>query len=112
MKSPWSAMMLAALVCGVAAFAAGAPEEEMEFQGAPLFHIAAGPAEGLPVLLLHGGAFDSSTWQRLETIQVLADAGYRVFAVDVFWDEEAIVAKGNMHALSFAIAHGHPAAFY
>lgn len=55
----------------------------MEFQGAPLFRITAGPAEGRAVLLLHGAAFDSSTWQKLGTIGVLANAGYRVCAIDL-----------------------------
>jgi abhydrolase domain-containing protein 14 len=58
-------------------------EGTMEFEGAPLFRITAGPAGGRAVLLLHGAAFDSATWQTLGTIDVLANAGYRVFAVDL-----------------------------
>lgn len=58
-------------------------EESMEFQGAPLFRITAGPKEGRAILLLHGAAFDSATWQKLGTIDVLANAGYRVLAVDL-----------------------------
>ena len=38
-----------------------ASEERMEFQGKPLFRMTAGPADGRPVLLLHGAAFDSET---------------------------------------------------
>jgi abhydrolase domain-containing protein 14 len=60
-----------------------ASEEQMEFQGELLFHITAGPTDGRPVLLFHGAAFDSETWQKLGTIDVLANAGYRVFAVDL-----------------------------
>ena len=55
----------------------------MEFQGKPLFRTTAGPADGRPVLLLHGAAFDSGTWQKLGTIDVLANAGHRVIAVDL-----------------------------
>lgn len=55
----------------------------MEFQGKPLFRMTAGPADGRPVLLLHGAAFDSETWQKLGTIDALADAGHRVIAIDL-----------------------------
>ena len=60
-----------------------ASESRMEFQGKPLFRTTAGPADGRPVLLLHGAAFDSGTWQKLGTIDVLANAGHRVIAVDL-----------------------------
>lgn len=55
----------------------------MEFNGKPLFRRTAGPADGRPVLLLHGAAFDSETWQKLGTIDALANAGHRVIAVDL-----------------------------
>lgn len=55
----------------------------MEFHGKPLFRITSGPADGRPILLLHGAAFDSGTWQKLGTIGVLANAGHRVIAVDL-----------------------------
>jgi pimeloyl-ACP methyl ester carboxylesterase len=43
----------------------------------------AGPASGAPVLLLHGAAFDSQTWEKLGTLKALADAGLRAVAVDL-----------------------------
>lgn len=60
-----------------------APEAKMGSEDASLFTIKAGPDEGRTVLLLHGAAFDSSTWQTLGTIDLLANAGYRVVAVDL-----------------------------
>jgi len=45
--------------------------------------LIAGPADGLMVLLLHGGRFSSRTWRELGTIALLAEAGYRVVAVDL-----------------------------
>jgi len=75
----------AAMLVAIATFA-GSPsptaEERMEFPGVPLFYRTAGPEDGRPVLLLHGAAFDSETWQKLGTIDVLASAGHRVIAVD------------------------------
>lgn len=58
-------------------------EERMEIQATSLFRITRGPADGRAVLLLHGAAFDANTWQTLGTLEVLANAGYRVIAVDL-----------------------------
>lgn len=41
----------------------------------------AGPANGVPVLLVHGVGAWSETWR--PTINALADAGYRVLAIDL-----------------------------
>jgi abhydrolase domain-containing protein 14 len=56
---------------------------EVEFQGQPLHVRIAGPEDGRAVLLLHGQAFHSGTWEELGTLEVLADAGLRAVAVDV-----------------------------
>jgi len=56
---------------------------EVEVEGQTIHGRAAGPKSGAPILLLHGAAFDSGTWQKLGTLAVLADAGHRAVAVDL-----------------------------
>ena len=56
---------------------------DMEFQGRTLHLLEAGPADGAPVLLLHGAAFHSGTWRELGTIDALAANGLRVVALDL-----------------------------
>ncbi|MCZ6598514.1 MAG: alpha/beta fold hydrolase [Planctomycetota bacterium] len=51
--------------------------------GGSLHFLEAGPRSGPAVLLLHGGRFSCETWRELGTMQVLADAGYRVVALDL-----------------------------
>lgn len=79
-----SAVLLsAALLMGVAAAGAEIAESSVEFQGHPIHLLSAGPDKGRAVLLLHGGKFRASTWKKLGTLDVLADAGYRARAIDL-----------------------------
>ena len=58
-------------------------EVELKVAGSTFHLLAAGPEEGLPVLLLHGARFTSETWRELGTLELLARQGYRVWALDL-----------------------------
>ena len=34
-------------------------------------------------MLTHGAAYDSSTWEKTNTLKALSDAGYKAIAVDL-----------------------------
>jgi len=46
-------------------------------------HTLQAAGSGQAVVLLHGMKFQAETWQRLQTLDRLAAAGYRVIAVDI-----------------------------
>jgi abhydrolase domain-containing protein 14 len=68
----------AILLCG-ASLAAEPREVGMN----QLHRLEAGPADGLPVLLLHGARFHSGTWKQLGTLDRLAKEGFRAIALDL-----------------------------
>lgn len=68
---------------GEAPPAAAAAVSRLEIPGVQLRLRTAGPADGPPILLLHGASFSSATWEQLGTIRLLAQAGWRVYAVDL-----------------------------
>jgi pimeloyl-ACP methyl ester carboxylesterase len=57
--------------------------EWVEVDGAQVHYLLDGPDEGSPVVLLHGASFSADTWRQLGTINLLAQAGYRVYAIDL-----------------------------
>ena len=59
------------------------------------------PPTGQSILLLHGQAFSSETWQRpeLPTIQTMSTLGHRVVAVDLpGYGQSEPLPKGKLHA--------------
>lgn len=63
--------------------ASGITPFDLEIEGQAIHGRAAGPKAGAPVLLLHGAAFDSGTWEQLGTLALLAGGGFRAVAVDL-----------------------------
>jgi abhydrolase domain-containing protein 14 len=78
-----SGALFAALLVGVSAAVAEVAERSVEFKGHQLHMLTAGPEKGRAVLLLHGGKFSARTWEKLGTLDVLADAGHRALAIDL-----------------------------
>ena len=82
-----NARLAAAALVGllVAAIPGSAEERDrlVELDGHPIHTLVAGPESGQSVLLLHGARFDSSTWQKLGTLDLLAGEGFRVVALDL-----------------------------
>ena len=55
----------------------------IEFDTTRIHALTAGPADGRPVLLLHGAAFRAQTWRDTGTLALLAREGYHAVAIDL-----------------------------
>jgi abhydrolase domain-containing protein 14 len=55
----------------------------IDLQGCVVHCLESGDDAGIPVVLLHGMKFQAETWRELGTLDVLADLGLHVLAVDM-----------------------------
>jgi pimeloyl-ACP methyl ester carboxylesterase len=67
--------------------------EVVSIQGAKIHYLTAGKPNHYPVLFLHGASFSARTWQEIGILEGVAQAGYRVIAVD-------LPGYGNSQSLS------------
>ena len=55
----------------------------IEVEGGRVHYLIEGDDKGRPVILLHGSRFQAETWKQIGTMKALAQAGYKVIAVDL-----------------------------
>lgn len=71
------------LFLALGAQGAAVQEKEIRLSEKKIHYLEAGDPKGLPVLLLHGARFSSETWKSIDTLNVLASAGFHVIALDL-----------------------------
>ena len=99
----------ALLICAVGhAAQPGVVSQQGEVGKVKLHWLEAGPADGFPVLLLHGARFHSGTWKQLGTLDRLAKEGFRAIALDLpGFGESPAAPSGASLDLSDFIAARH-----
>ena len=55
----------------------------IDIDGSRVHYLIEGQEGGRPVVLLHGASFNADTWKQIGTLQVLAQASYLAYAVDL-----------------------------
>jgi pimeloyl-ACP methyl ester carboxylesterase len=63
--------------------AAAIQERELRISDKKVHYLEAGSPSSLAVLLLHGARYDSETWRKIGTLDVLAKEGFRALALDL-----------------------------
>ncbi|HJS72888.1 MAG TPA: alpha/beta fold hydrolase [Vicinamibacteria bacterium] len=58
-------------------------ERELRISDKRVHYLEAGSSSGPAVLLLHGARYDSETWRKLSTLDVLAREGFHAVALDL-----------------------------
>jgi len=79
----WPGWIVPALLLLPAALTAEVDEVEIFRTDQPIYARSAGPVGAPAVLLLHGAAFHSGTWEELGTLGKCAAAGHRAVAIDL-----------------------------
>ncbi|HEX4953665.1 MAG TPA: alpha/beta fold hydrolase [Thermoanaerobaculia bacterium] len=103
MRAPLVAALAALILLPAGLSPAAAAEEtpapiesrRLKVAGLDLHLLAAGPPEGVTVLLLHGARYQAETWRELGTLDRLARAGYRALALDLPGYGRSGPAKGS-----------------